>query len=431
MAIKIIFWVSLFIVFYTYLGYGLLLWILVKVKECIKKPRHKNLPPNSMLPNVTLFIAAYNEQEVIEAKMANSLAINYPSNKFTIMWVTDGSDDSSVEMLEKIATDKAKDITLPKIIVEHTPKRGGKAAAFNRGIEFVKSPIVVFTDANTMLNTEAVFEIVREFTDEKVGCVAGEKRVSTQMSIGEYSGKLHNVCSTNKICNNGAYKCSKCEDKLDAAATEGIYWKYESTLKALDYRLYSAVGAAGELFAVRTNLFEKLSNDTLLDDFILSMRIAQRGYKIAYCANAYAVEGTSANIKEEGKRKVRISAGGLQSIWRLLPLLNIFKYGILSFQYISHRVLRWSLTPLCLVALIPLNIALALKETTMFYIILFFLQILFYIMGIAGGILSRIGKKNKILYVVYYFLFMNYNVFKGIGYLIKKRNGLWEKSKRR
>lgn len=404
--IEIIFWISLFIVFYTYLGYGILLWVLVKLKECICKPRQKVLPPEPELPEVTLFIAGYNEQDVVEAKMKNSLALDYPADKFTIMWVTDGSNDNSMEMIHQYIASAR--LGQPQIRLEHDPKRGGKAAAFNRGIVFVKSPLVIFTDANTMLNKEAVRNMVREFTDPKVGCVAGEKRVSETMSINGPTG------------DNGI---------VDAAATEGIYWKYESTLKALDYRLYSAVGAAGELFAVRTHLFEVLSSDTLLDDFILSMRIAQKGYKIAYCADAYAVEGTSANIKEEGKRKVRIAAGGLQSIGRLLPLLNPFRYGVLCFQYVSHRVLRWSLTPVLLLALIPLNILL--WENGEIYRLIFLLQVLFYIAGILGGMLSAKGKKNKLLYIVYYFLFMNYNVFRGVRYLMKKKTGVWEKAKRK
>ena len=142
-----------------------------------------------------------------------------------------------------------------------------------------------------MLNKGAIKEIIRQFSDPRVGCVAGEKRVEIQAEQG-------------------------------ATAGEGIYWKYESALKRLDYRLYSAVGAAGELFAIRTSLFEQMPPDTLLDDFILSLRIAMRGYKIAYSKEAYALESASLNMREEEKRKVRISAGGLQSVWRLRGIIE-------------------------------------------------------------------------------------------------------------
>ena len=219
-----------------------------------------------------------------------------------------------------------------------------------------------------------------------------------------------------------------------ASGGEGIYWKYESTLKALDSRLYSAVGAAGELFAVRRELFEDMRTDTLLDDFILSLRIAMRGYTIAYCAAAYATESGSADMQDEEKRKVRIAAGGLQSIWRLRPLLNPFRYGLLNFQYVSHRVLRWSITPILLFLLLPLNVALLFTTAQpLFYAVILGLQILFYLMGIWGYILSRKHIKNKILFIPYYFLFMNVNVLRGFRYLSKRKgnkSGAWEKARR-
>jgi len=175
-----------------------------------------------------------------------------------------------------------------------------------------------------------------------------------------------------------------------------------------------------------------MPTDTLLDDFILSMRIAQRGYKIAYCKKAYAIEDPSANMVEEEKRKVRISAGGLQSIYRLRSLLNPFKYGILSFQYVSHRVLRWSVTPIVFFLLFPLNVLLvALNENPILYSILLALQVLFYSAGAWGQYCAQKQIKNKLFYIPYYFLFMNLSVLKGFIYLKnKKGSGIWEKAKR-
>ena len=388
-TVAILFWAGVFLVFYTYLGYGILLWLLVKIREAVHPARRYAFPADP--PEVTLLIAAYNEQEVVAEKMANCRALDYPAGKLRVTWITDGSTDRTVELLA----------AYPEVTVLHDPRRGGKTAALNRALGIIRTPLVVFTDANTMLNPEAVTEIVRCFEDPAVGCVAGEKRVAGTGDTG-------------------------------AAATEGIYWKYESTLKALDSRLYSAVGAAGELFAVRRELFEPMEPDTLLDDFILSLRIAMKGYTIAYCTNAYAIESGSADMGEEEKRKVRIAAGGLQSIWRLRPLLNPFRYGILSFQYTSHRVLRWSVTPFLLFALLPLNIVvLLLGESPLFYGTLLGLQILFYGMGYWGYYLSTRQIKNKVLFIPYYFLFMNVNVLKGIGYLKRKKgSGAWEKAKR-
>ena len=323
--IEIIFWTALFIVFYTYLGYGIVLCLLVKLKELFVKPVRRVLPAADRdLPEVTLFITAFNEEDIVDEKMANSLELDYPEEKLHIVWVTDGSDDGTNERLRTRWEGKAT--------VFFQPERQGKTAAMNRGMKLVDTPIVVFTDANTMVNRQAVREIVLAFEDPRVGCVAGEKRIAVQAKDNAASGG------------------------------EGIYWRYESTLKALDARLYSAVGAAGELFAVRRELFAEMERDTLLDDFVLSLRIAMQGYIIAYCTEAYAIESGSADMREEEKRKVRIAAGGLQSIWRLRPLLNPFRYGILSFQYVSHRVLRWSVTPFLLFLLLPLNALLLLMK---------------------------------------------------------------------
>lgn len=389
-TLEIIFWTFLLIVFYTYIGYGILLFVLVKIKERFFKPVscHKS----EELPDVTLFIAAYNEEEVVDEKMTNSLLLNYPKEKIKFIWVTDGSNDATNEKLAAYSE--------VKIIFQ--PQRQGKTAALNRGMKFVHTPIVVFTDANTMINREAIHEIVHCLTNKKVGCVAGEKRIAIQISDGA------------------------------AAGGEGIYWKYESKLKSLDSRLHTTVGAAGELFAIRKELFEEMENDTLLDDFILSLRIAEKGYKIAYCDKAYAIENGSADMQEEEKRKVRIAAGGLQSIWRLRALLNPFKYGTLSFQYISHRVLRWSLTPLALFSLLPLNAILAVRYyPSIIYNTILALQLIFYIMGYLGYYLSTKSIKSKLLYIPYYFLFMNINVIKGFFYLNRKRGtGVWEKAKR-
>ncbi len=393
-ALEITFWIFLFIVFYTYIGYGIVLYILVRIKEMFHKPHASRLPDENSLPDVTLFITAFNEESIVDEKMKNCLELDYPSDKLHIVWVTDGTDDNTNALLTK----------WPQATVYFQPERQGKTAAMNRGMTFINTPFVIFTDANTDLNSQAIKEIIKAFSDPRVGCVAGEKRIAVKTKDGA------------------------------AAGGEGLYWKYESKLKEWDSRLYSAVGAAGELFAVRKELFEAMEKDTLLDDFILSLRITMQGYTIAYCKDAYALEGGSADMREEEKRKVRIAAGGLQSIIRLKPLLNPFKYGILSFQYVSHRVLRWSITPIVLFLLLPINIILLLSGASpIIYGTLLAGQLLFYILGLWGYYLSRKQIKNKVLFIPYYFLFMNVNVLRGFRYLYRhrgKQNGSWEKAKR-
>ncbi len=385
-----IFYISLFFVFYTYIGYGLLLYTLLFIK---KRFMSKSIVDEETddLPEVTLFISAYNEESIITEKMQNCYKLNYPKEKLKILWITDGSNDSSNDVLKQY----------DDIIVFFDPIRRGKTAAINRGMKFVITPITIFTDANTLINSNAILEIVSCFKNKNVGCVAGEKRIT----------------------NNN--------DNI-TAANEGLYWKYESALKKMDYELNSVIGAAGELYAIKTSLFEKIPENMLLDDFILSMKIAMKGFKIAYCEKAYATERGSANINEEEKRKIRIAAGGVQSILFLKELFNIFKFKILSFQYISHRVLRWTITPICLIILLPINIYLAIEEENYFYTFTLLFQIIFYLIGIVGWINSIKNINNKYINIFYYFIFMNLNVIKGFVYLMDKNkcDGTWEKSVR-
>ncbi len=393
-ALKVTFWILFLVVFYAYLGYGIVLYFLVKIKRLLGSSKRAII--ENYEPEVTLFVAAYNEKDYVDAKVKNSFEMQYPASKIKQVLVTDGSDDGTPEILQKYQNES--------ISVYHTPARGGKIGAMNRGMQFVTSPIVIFSDGNTMLGKESIQRIVNLFADPKVGCVSGEKRIYNK-------------------------------EKDAAAGTEGIYWKYESKLKKWDAELYSVVGAAGELFAIRTELFQKVEKDTLLDDFIISLRVAMKGYTIQYDPEAYAIETSSANVKEELKRKVRIAAGGIQSILRLKPLLNIFKYGVLSFQYISHRVLRWTLAPLSLPILLIINLILFIKlgynNFSSLYVWLFYGQILFYIMAFLGWYLENKAIKIKALFVPYYFMIMNLAVLMGMRRYYKGNQSVnWERAKR-
>ena len=391
-TLKVIFWICLAIVVYTYVGYGVLLYLLLCVKRLLCKPQKEPVLPNdNQLPDVTLMICAYNEEDIIGEKMENIRQIDYPADRFCIMWVSDGSNDRSNELLKEY----------PEVTLVYSPERRGKAAAMQHGLRENKAEYVVFTDANTMLNTNAIREIIRQFMKPNVSCVSGEKRV-----IARVNGQV-------------------------AAEGEGLYWKYESTLKRWDSELYSAMGAAGELFAVRMSHYRPAPSNALLDDFMMSMLIVRDGHRIAYTSEAYAMEYGSADMHEESKRKRRIAAGGLQSIWWLRSLMNPFKHPMVSFLFVSHRVLRWSITPFALVALIPLNIALALMNAGTVYTLIGFLQALFYAATLTGWLQARTGHKSKLFYIPYYFMFMNVNVFRGINYLsTHHQSGAWEKAKR-
>ena len=387
---QILFWLSLFLIFYTFFGYGILLFFIVKLR--IKLKGKRLLPDNrGNWPTLTLIVSAYNEELCIEEKITNSLSLEYPKNKIKYLFITDGSNDTTPDIIKKY----------PIVKLMHQPERRGKIAAIERAMKEVDTEIVIFTDANTLLNNKALVNIARHYHDPKVGAVSGEKRVSI-------------------------------EEVADATAGEGFYWKYESKLKTWDSELYSVVGAAGELFSVRTSLFENVEPDTVLDDFMISMLIAQKGYRIIYEASAYATETGSENIGEELKRKIRIAAGGIQSILRLKQAINPFHNFILAFQYISHRVLRWTITPFLMVLALILNGVLAFNPGGLIYQGLIICQVGFYTLSILGWILEKRQVRIKALFIPYYFCMMNYAVAAGLRrYFLKQQSAVWEKSKRK
>jgi cellulose synthase/poly-beta-1,6-N-acetylglucosamine synthase-like glycosyltransferase len=380
------FWISILIIFYTYIGYGIILLVLVKLFV-----RKKTIPGNTELPTLTLIVAAYNEAQFIRKKIENSLEVSYPSDKIKYLFVTDGSTDETTTIIREY----------PQIKLMHEAARNGKIAAVHRAMQEVDTEIVVFTDANTLLNKDAFLKIARHYADPKTGAVSGEKRVEISESA-------------------------------DATAGEGFYWKYESKLKKWDSMLYSVVGAAGELFSIRTALYQPVPANSLLDDFMISMRIAEKGYRIVYEPEAYAMEKSSANITEELKRKIRIATGGIQSVIWTASMLNPFKYPVLSWQYLSHRVLRWTITPCLLILVFVLNMLMVWQQYPVFYTYLLILQVLFYGLAIAGWVMESKQIRVKILFVPYYFCVMNYAMFAGIfRYFFTRQTGVWEKAKRK
>lgn len=385
--LELLFWICIFIVFYSYIGYGIVIYIVVKIKNTLTS---KVKFDTSFEPEVTLVVPCFNEAEYIEEKIQNSLELDYPKDKLKLIFISDGSSDDTPQRIKKYDS----------VIALHEDKRSGKAAAMNRAMKFVTTPIVVFCDANTTLNKEAIRELVKHYKDEKVGAVTGEKR----------------IISTNK---EGA-----------STAGEGIYWKYESLLKKLDSDFYSVVGAAGELMSYRTNLYKELPSDSLLDDLMQSMQIAIDGYRVIYEKNAWAAETASANVKEELKRKIRISAGAWQSMLRLGKAFNPFHNFNLFFAFISHRVLRWTLAPFSLLILLIANVFLALDGNTLYTTILV-LQIAFYALALLGWYFENKRIKVKVLFVPYYFFIMNLCVYLGLFRFLKgKQSVSWERAKR-
>ncbi len=383
---KYVFLVSLSLIVYNYIGYAMIAFIINKLL-----PKTKPSFNSDQQPTISFIVAAYNEEEVIERKIINSLEQNYPASKIEFIFITDGSTDKTNSIIQKYQPVK----------LLYNAERRGKSAALNRAVSIAKNQILIMSDANTFLNKEAVARIASHYNLPSTGGVAGEKKVLT------YS-----------------------EDVEGVGSREGLYWKYESFLKKIDSDFYSVVGAAGELFSVRKDLYEPLPDSVILDDFIISLKVAEQGYRIIYEPGAYAMELSSVSVYEEKKRKIRIAAGGFQAIQMLFSLFYFWRHPRLSFLYISHRVLRWTLSPVCLITLFISNGILALSISSYIFKSIFVLQILFYLSAFISRYISATSKL-KFLKIPGYFIFMNFSVFLGFfRYISKKQSSIWEKSKR-
>ena len=384
----ILFWTSLIILCYTYIGYGLVIGCLAKLRKThalCDKTSH-----NASLPSVSVLIPAYNEADIIEKKIRNTLDVNYPKNKLSVWVISDGSTDETPDIVSRY----------DEIQLLHQDGRGGKIGAVNRAMSFITSDITISTDANTMVNEAAILNLVRHFQNPEVAAVSGEKRIRTQQ-----------------------------KDQA-AASGEGLYWRYESTLKRWDAAVNTLVGAAGELIAYRTKLFTPIPENTIIEDFYMTMKFCEKGFRVAYEPDAYAEEEPSASVKEELKRKIRICAGGIQAILALPGLLNVFQHRLLTLQYLSHRVFRWTLAPIALLTLLCSSLILASQGPL--FMTAAVLQILFYTAAIAGFYLKRKKTKVRIMHVPFYFCMMNYAVYAGFARLIMgKQTAIWEKAMRR
>jgi len=384
-VLEYLFWLVLATVGYTYAGYAVVVGLLARLAGLLRAPQ----PLRPFEPDVTLVVPAYNEADILAAKLDNCLAQDYPAGRLQLVVITDGSTDNSAQVLARY----------PGVRHLHVPARGGKSMAENRAMEFVNTPCVVFTDANTELNPGAVRALVKHYQNPKVGAVSGEKKV--RALAGSTPG-----------------------------AGEGLYWKYESFLKRCDSRVCSLIGAAGELISFRTELFRPLEADTILDDFVQSLRIVEQGYAVVYEPGAYATEDPSASLADEWERKIRICAGGWQAMGRLRGLLNPLRQPLVSFLYVSHRVLRWSLAPLALALLLPLSavlVATASGWAAGFYGAVLGAQVLFYAAAWRGWR----GAASKLAVVPLYFSLMNLAVFAGFWrHYRKAQPAAWIKAAR-
>lgn len=382
-----LFYLSVGIIGYTYVGYPLIAMLMSKVKKMVNKEQLIHWVDSSVLPTVTIIIAAYNERESIGAKIQNTLSLDYPSQKRKIIVVTDGSTDGT----EKIVAQ------FPEVQLLHQSERQGKAAAINRALPMVEQGIVVFTDANAMLNTASLQELVKNFQKTEMGAVAGEKKVTDSRNDG-------------------------------AVAVEGLYWKYESIVRQWDAQIHSVPGAAGELFAVRSNLLAPLPVGTICDDLYLSVQVIHKGYRVGYESNAYGSERYSYSIQKEWKRKLRIAAGSIQLLSSFGLIRFFFKRPLPAFQLISRKIIRWILVPYLMLLLIGLSAYLSFNTADDLIQVLISLQWVFYGMAFIGWMTSGFRFLPRLFFFPFYFVLANAAMIIGtIHYLSGKSYAVWEK----
>jgi cellulose synthase/poly-beta-1,6-N-acetylglucosamine synthase-like glycosyltransferase len=384
---EFIFWISASLILYTYLGYPVLLFAMATVKQVkrdleylfSRRDRRRRETAGTELPMVSLVVAAYNEEKVIEAKIQNMLDLDYPKDRIEIIIGSDGSSDKTNEIVSEYAKEGVTLYVYP---------RGGKSSVLNRTIPRANGEIVVLSDANTMFKRDAVRKLVRHFKSPQIGCVCGELRF---------------------ISETGEQKA------------EGFYWKYEVILKFLESKLGSVLGANGAIYAIRKELFNPIPPNTIIDDFVIGMNVKRKGYRVIYDPEAVAYEEAADGVKSEFRRRVRIGAGDFQAIPMTIPLLNPLR-GFIAFAYLSHKIIRW-LCPFLMLSAFASSATLSINGGI--YSVGFIGQVAFYLTALIGS------KGPSILKVPYHFVMMNLALAIGFFKFIAGRQKVtWRKTER-
>lgn len=390
--IGIAFWIAAGIVAYTYVGYPLLMAALSRLR-----------PPTAdhagHLPPLTLVIAAFNEEDVIGAKLEQSLALDYPRDRLQIIVAADGSDDRTVEIASSFAH--------RGVVTLHRPERAGKLAAITRAVAAASGEIVVFSDANNRYDPAALREMAAPFADPGVGAVSGRKAVVDDDALG-YS--------------------------------EGLYWRYESAIKRWETRFGSTVGVNGEIIAVRRHLFQTAPAGIINDDTWLARLVLRGGHRIAYAERALSVERVSADAAAEQERRTRMVSGQVQVLLhagRELP----WKRPVITWQLISHKLLR-PLVPLwmaiCLVASVlslffpgtGAGLAAVATLASPWNIVVVAAQAAFYVLALLGG--RATGVLGKIAYVPRFLWDSNIAAVRGFALTLSgNQTPLWDRVARR
>ncbi len=375
--LKFIFWLSIFIVIYVYLGYPLIIGILAVF---LRKPINKA----DIEPSVSLIIVAYNEEDVIREKIENSLGLDYPEDKLEIIVASDGSTDRTNEIVGEYSSQG--------VLLNALTPNGGPTSAQNRTVPIARGDILVFSDANVMYKPRAIRKLVRSFNDPEVGGVSGE---------------LHFIPG----------------EQDSSEKNETAYWSYETFLKHKESSLSSMTGSSGAMYALRRELYTPL-DEAAIGDFAQPLKVASQGYRVVYEPEAVSMEELSSITVRGIGGRVRVALGGYHSLFEVKPLLNPFRYGFITWQLISHKVLRWMI-PLFLIAIFSTNISLL--RQGFLYQVVFIGQVIFYSLAGAGAIWEERRRRSKFFSSPFYFCFANLALLLGLyRYLRGERRTSWK-----
>jgi len=382
-SLAAIFWLSFGLTAYAYAGYPALIWV------CARWFGRAETPPeldDSELPTITLLIAAHNEQAVIGERLENALALDYPRERLEIVVASDGSDDRTTEIVSSFADRGVR-------LLDYQSNRG-KSATLNAAWSELTSELVLLSDANTAIEPQAPRKLARWFRAPDIGAACG---------------RLVLV------------------DRATGRNVDGLYWRYETFLKRCEARLGALLGANGAIYAIRRKSFAPIPTETIVDDFVIPLlaRITS-GCRLVYDAEAAAREETPERIGDEFRRRVRIGAGGFQSLGILWPLLSP-REGWLAFSFVSHKLLRW-LAPFCLVAMVAANLAL-LNEPAYRWTLA--AQATFYGLALIGALAPGKGAIVRLLRLTTLFSSMNLALFMGFfRWLAGRQGGSWARTER-
>lgn len=356
-ALTIVCWLSLAVVLAVYVGYPLSLVVLGRLAG----RRHDTA---AITPSVTLIISAYNEAAVIADKLANALALDYPSDQLEVLVVSDASDDGTDQIVA--------DCSDPRVRLFRQHERQGKSLGLTRAVPTARGEILVFSDANSMYDRQALGKLVRHFADQAVGYVVG------------LQGYLDQTGSA-------------------VVASESLYWRYETWLKLHESRFRSVVGGDGAIYAIRAALFTPLRHDDI-SDFVNPLQIAARGYRGIFDPEALCYEHTADTFQGEFRRKVRIVNRSLRGLSRVPATLWPPRVGWFAYEVWWHKLLRW-LVPFFLVLLLGSSLALAVGQGGLVYPTLVGGQVAFYLL--AALRMVPVVRNWKPVYIAYYFCLVN------------------------